>query len=79
MEAIMLGMSHKPAPRPAPETEGPHFRRIVVKPGPGKVVVKHDHLGDYLEIAGDRQEALIDEGVEESFPASDPLSPKHIT
>ena len=29
--------------------------------------------------AEDRQEALIDEGVEESFPASDPPSVKRIT
>jgi hypothetical protein len=27
----------------------------------------------------DRQEALIDEGVEETFPASDPVSVKRIT
>ena len=26
-----------------------------------------------------RQEALIDEAVEETFPASDPIAPKHIT
>lgn len=29
--------------------------------------------------AENRQEALIDEAVEESFPASDPPTPKHIT
>jgi len=75
----MLGMGHKPAPRPAPETEGPHFRRIGGKTGQAKGAAKHDHLRDYLDAAEDRQEALIDEGVEESFPASDPLSPKHIT
>ena len=73
----MLGMTHKPAARPAPETEGPHFRRIVAKVRPA--ATKHDQLGGYLEAAEDRQEALIDEGIEESFPASDPLSPKHIT
>lgn len=28
---------------------------------------------------GDRQEALLDEGVEETFPASDPVSVKRIT
>ena len=27
----------------------------------------------------DRQEDLLDEGVEETFPASDPVSVKHIT
>lgn len=29
--------------------------------------------------AEDRQEALIDESLEESFPASDPSTPKRIT
>jgi hypothetical protein len=29
--------------------------------------------------AEDRQEALIDEALEETFPSSDPISPKHIT
>jgi hypothetical protein len=70
----MLGMEHKHAPRPAPETEGPYSRPIKAKTG----APKHDHLSHHLEYAEDRQEALIDEGVEESFPASDPLSPKHI-
>ena len=40
---------------------------------------KIDHLADHLEKAEDRQEALIDESLEESFPASDPPSAKHIT
>ena len=26
-----------------------------------------------------RQDALLDEAVDETFPASDPISPKHIT
>ncbi len=68
----MLGLD-KHRPRPAPETEGPYSRRIKTKPG------KPDHLERHLEQAENRQEALIDEGIEESFPASDPLSPKHIT
>ncbi|WP_086004011.1 hypothetical protein [Phenylobacterium zucineum] len=29
--------------------------------------------------AEDRQEALLDEAIEETFPGSDPISPKHIT
>jgi hypothetical protein len=29
--------------------------------------------------AENRQEALVDEGVEETFPASDPVSAKRIT
>jgi hypothetical protein len=40
---------------------------------------KTDQLKPHLDEAEDRQEALIDEGVEESFPASDPASPKRIT
>lgn len=40
---------------------------------------KHDHLADKEAEAGDRQEALVDEGVEETFPASDPVSAKRIT
>ena len=38
----------------------------------------HDQLGERPN-APDRQEALIDESLEESFPASDPPSAKHIT
>jgi len=40
---------------------------------------KPDQLKDRLKDAEDRQEALIDEGVEETFPASDPVSAKRIT
>ena len=40
---------------------------------------KPDQLKDKEKDAENRQEALIDEGVEETFPASDPASPKHIT
>jgi hypothetical protein len=40
---------------------------------------KHDQLADKEACAEDRQEALVDEAVEETFPASDPISPKHIT
>ena len=38
-----------------------------------------DHLKDKLKDAENRQEALLDEAVEESMDASDPPSPKHIT
>ena len=44
-------------------------------PDKGKV----DQLADRQRAAENRQEELIDEAVEESFPASDPPSPKHIT
>jgi hypothetical protein len=40
---------------------------------------KHDHLADKAAGAEDRQEALLDEAIEETFPSSDPISPKHIT
>ena len=40
---------------------------------------KPDQLAHKEEQAEDRQEALIDESVEESFPASDPPSAKRIT
>ena len=40
---------------------------------------KFDHLAKREEDAESRQEALLDEAIEESFPASDPISPKHIT
>lgn len=40
---------------------------------------KTDQLKDQAEAAESRQEALLDEGVEETFPASDPVSAKRIT
>ncbi|HEX6860976.1 MAG TPA: hypothetical protein VF138_12355 [Caulobacteraceae bacterium] len=40
---------------------------------------KPDQLADKVAVTGDRQEALLDEAVEETFPGSDPISPKHIT
>lgn len=40
---------------------------------------KPDQLKDKAKTAENRQEALIDEGVEETFPASDPVSAKRIT
>ena len=46
-----------------------------VKPKPGKP----DQLDEEARHAESRQEALVDEGVEETFPASDPVSVKRIT
>ena len=40
---------------------------------------KPDQLADKEKEAEDRQEALLDEAIEETFPGSDPISPKHIT
>ena len=38
-----------------------------------------DHTAKREEDAENRQEALLDEAIEETFPCSDPISPKHIT
>lgn len=54
-------------------TDTPHARRI--EPGEGQP----DQLEDKVKTGESREEALIDESVEETFPASDPISPKHIT
>ena len=40
---------------------------------------KHDQLAAKAQVSEDRQEALIDESLEESFPSSDPPSAKRIT
>lgn len=40
---------------------------------------KHDHMAEKEARSEDRQEALLDEALEETFPGSDPISPKHIT
>lgn len=40
---------------------------------------KHDQLAAKVEKSESRQEALLDEGLEESFPGSDPVSVKRIT
>lgn len=57
------------------KTEGPAARRV--KPLPDGE--KPNQLKTHETDAEDRQEALIDEGLEETFPASDPLSVKRIT
>ncbi|MEQ7156545.1 hypothetical protein [Brevundimonas aurifodinae] len=55
------------------DVDGDHARKAAPL-GEGK----HDHLTEKTD-AEDRQEALVDEGVEETFPASDPVSAKRIT
>jgi hypothetical protein len=55
------------------DTSTPHARRAAPEQG------KPDQLRDQVDLAEDRQEALVDEGVEETFPASDPVSVKRIT
>ena len=58
-----------------PRAIEPHARRVEPLPE-GE---KHDHLAEREAGAEDRQEALLDEAIEETFPGSDPISPKHIT
>ena len=55
--------------------ETPHAK--TVEPLPEGV--KHDQLAEKEAVSEDRQEALLDEAIEETFPGSDPISPKHIT
>ncbi|GAA0619909.1 hypothetical protein GCM10009422_14400 [Brevundimonas kwangchunensis] len=52
------------------DPDTPHAKRA--SPQKGKL----DQLAD--RDAEDRQEALVDEGVEETFPASDPVSVKRV-
>lgn len=40
---------------------------------------KHDQLAERAAETKDRQEAILDEAIEETFPGSDPIAPKHIT
>ncbi len=58
--------------------ETPHAREA---DEPLKDGEKHDHMAEREAQAHvrDRQEALLDEAIEETFPGSDPISPKHIT
>lgn len=58
------------------KVNAPHAKPARHSLGPEE---KPDQLATKEKEAEDRQEALIDEGVEESFPASDPPSVKRIT
>lgn len=55
------------------DPETPHARKAEREHG------KPDQLREAERDAEDRQEALLDEGLEETFPASDPVSAKRIT
>lgn len=61
---------HKGASSQNDSTDTPYARRITPEEAA---------RADQRDEAEDHQEALVDEGVEETFPASDPVSPKHIT
>ncbi|HJV42811.1 hypothetical protein [Caulobacter sp.] len=56
--------------------DAPHAREAK---RPLKEGEKHDQLAGKVKTAESRQEALLDEGLEESFPGSDPVSVKRIT
>ncbi|WP_339915618.1 hypothetical protein [uncultured Brevundimonas sp.] len=64
---------HHPTPREDNDPDTPHARRGPREHG------KPDQLREDERRAENRQEALIDESIEETFPASDPPTPKHIT
>jgi hypothetical protein len=55
--------------------DAPHSRQA--KPLPEGE--KHDQLAEKKKLAESDQDALLDEAIEETFPSSDPISPKHIT
>lgn len=55
--------------------EAPHSRPAE----PLQEGAKYDQLADKASKTKDRQDALLDEALEETFPSSDPISPKHIT
>ncbi|MDR3511780.1 MAG: hypothetical protein P4L73_09105 [Caulobacteraceae bacterium] len=57
---------------PTPSTEA----RPIASPAPH---LKTDQLAEKAERSESRQEALLDEAIEETFPASDPVSVKRIT
>ncbi len=63
----------KPAAREDGDPETPHARKAAREHG------KPDQLRERERDSEDRQEALLDEGLEETFPASDPVSAKRIT
>lgn len=55
------------------DPDTPHAKKAERETG------KPDQLRESERKSEDRQEALLDEGLEETFPASDPVSAKRIT
>ena len=53
-------------------SDAPHAKRVETDDA------KPDQL-EKIDKAESRQEALVDEGLEETFPASDPVSAKRLT
>ena len=67
-----MSPTHNPDHQQAPADDEPYARQAAPKDG------KPDQLCEEERKAESRQEALVDEGVEESFPASDPPAVKRI-
>ena len=65
--------THNPDHQQSPADDVAHARKAAREDG------KPDQLREGDRKAENRQEALVDEGVEETFPASDPVSAKRIT
>ena len=65
--------THNPDHQQSPSDDVSHARKAAREDG------KPDQLREGDRKAENRQEALVDEGVEETFPASDPVSAKRIT
>lgn len=63
----------KSAAREDRDQDGPYAKKAAAVEG------KPDQLRDKERLAQNRQEALLDEGLEETFPASDPVAAKQIT
>ena len=68
-----MSPTHNPDHQQAPADDEPYARQAAPKDG------KPDQLCEEERKAESRQEALVDEGVEDTFPASDPPTGKHIT
>ncbi len=68
-----LPHGHNPDHQQAPADDVAHARKAEREAG------KPDQLCEEDRKAESRQEALVDEAVEETFPASDPVAAKRIT
>jgi len=71
-----MNPTHNPSHQQSPADDEPYARAAPPKDGKDG---KPDQLCEDERKAESRQEALVDEGVEESFPASDPPAVKRIT
>ncbi|MFC0634217.1 hypothetical protein [Brevundimonas balnearis] len=65
-----------PARSPEPRDSDPNASPF--RPAEDRVAA-HEKPDQLKHDAASREEALVDEGLEETFPASDPATGKHIT